>query len=177
MAATYTAYAPGITVSTALKGMLSLFNAAGSGVVLKLYRIWVLNAQATAAAGVLCTMQIRRITAQTTTGTSTVTPVKHDTLSANLPAGVTAVSGGTAITTAWELRRFFYVSDEPAVNAAVQWEDMQIFVPLMLVWDSGYGTGGLVEPLTLNEGEGIAVVHTGTASAAGNVDIIFEFTT
>jgi hypothetical protein len=176
MAATYTAYAPGITLSTALKGMLSLFNASGSGVVLKIYRIWVLNAQATGAAGVLGTFQIRRIRAQTTTGTATVTPVKHDTLSATLPAQVTAVSGGTAVTTDLELRRFFYVSDEPAVNTAVQWEDLQMFVPLSLVWDAGYGDSN-VEPLTANEGQGFAVVHTGTASAAGNADIIFEFTT
>ena len=175
MAATWTAYAPGITFSTGLKGFLSLFNASGSGVTVRLYRIWVVNAQAAAVTGIVGTLQLRRISAQTTTATTPVVPLKHDTASTNLPAQVTAVSGGTTIATALELRRILYSSDEAAVNAAIQMEDLEIFVPLSLIWDAGYGDT-TIEPLTANEGQGFSLVHTGTASAAGNVDIIFEFT-
>ena len=76
MAATFTAGGIGVTFGNG-KHMLSLFNGASSGRVLRVKRIWVLNNQTSGVTGVLTTWAVRRTSAQSA-GTS-VTPTKHDT--------------------------------------------------------------------------------------------------
>lgn len=176
MAATYTAVATGVTFSTTGKVLLQIFNASGSGVILKVYRIWLLNTQTAAVTGVLPPIELRRITAISTTGSpTTVTPSKHDTNSATLPAQVTVNYGNTSVTSTDVFRALIRSSDEPAVGT-FSIDELSAIVPFNAIWDSGYGSTN-IEPLVCREGQGIIVYNVGIASAAGFYDIIAEFTT
>lgn len=170
MAATFTAAAIGVAFANG-KSMISLMNNSGSSVVLRVYRVWLLNNQTTAVTGVLTTFAMRRISA--VSGGTTVTPVKHDTTSTNLPAQVVANTGATATNTAdTQLRTWMWSNDEPAASSATN-DEFENIIPLMCVWDSTGDSN--IEPLTLRAGEGVTITHTGT-SAVGVCDLFIEFT-
>ena len=171
MAQTYTAAITGATFGNG-KSMASLFNGTGSGQILRLYRIWVLNNQTAAVTGVLTTFSIRRTSAQS--GGLAVVPVKHDSNSANLDAAIACATGATVTNTAstTDLRRWMWSNDEPSVSSATS-DEFECLVPLNCVWDS---TGDAnIEPLVIREGQGISVTHTGTTTV-GLCDIFLEFT-
>ena len=175
MAATFTAVATGVTFSTSTKVMIQLFNASGSGVILRLYRLWVLNAQTAAITGVLPPLELRRLTAISSGGSpTTITCPKHDSNSANLPAQVTVNYGNTSVTSSDVFRLITRSSDEPAVGTFTM-DEIAAFVPFNLLWDGGYASSN-VEPIVCRETFGVAVVNTGIASAAGNYDFVAEFT-
>jgi hypothetical protein len=169
MADTFTAAAVGATFA-ANKLMLGLFNGAGSGRVLRVYRIWCLNNQTAAVTGVLTTMSLRRSTAQS--GGTAITPQKHDNNAANLPAQVLCATGATPTLTGNPYRQWAWSNDEPAASSGTN-DEFECLVPLNCVWDS---TGDAnIEPIVLREGEGVSVHHPGS-SAVGNADIFLEFT-
>lgn len=175
MAATFTLYATNIAWTNSATNKITLFNGAGSGVVLRIYRMWVVNAQTAAATGVLSTFDIRRVTAASALTTTNFTAVKHDTASSNLPAQVIFGSGGT-ITQTDILRRISYNSDEPAVGTAAVIEDYWSFWPMANIWDAGYGDNGVgIEPLTAREGQGFTIFAQAYSNAAA-ADFCFEFT-
>jgi len=169
MADTFTAAAVGATFASN-KSMLGLFNGAGSGRVLRVYRVWTLNNQTSAVTGVLTTMSLRRSTAQS--GGTAITPQKHDNNAANLPAQVLCATGGTPTLTGNPYRQWAWSNDEPAASSGTN-DEFQCLVPLNCVWDS---TGDAnIEPIVLREGEGVSVHHPGS-SAVGNADVFLEFT-
>lgn len=169
MAQTYTIGQAGITFASS-KSMLSVMNASGSGRIVRVYRIWILNNQVTSVTGVLCTFAIKRITA--TSGGSAVTPIKHDTTNESFPAQVTAQSGATE-TYSDIFRTLLYSNDEAAVGTGT-WDEFETLPALMCVWDAGYGDSN-IQPIVCREGQGLAVQHTG-ASAVGNCDVYMEVT-
>lgn len=174
MANTWRAVATGITWSTTAKSMLKVFNASGSGVVLRVYRIWVINSQIVAATGVQPQVRVVRLST-TGSGGATVTPIAHDTNNTALPAQVTAASGDTTPGTIdATFRRALYSSDEPAVGGATV-DELETIVPLCLFWNGGYDDTN-IEPIVLREGFGVSVYTPGVTSAAGNADFIIEFT-
>lgn len=155
------------------KSMAAIFNGVGSGRILRVYRVWVLNNQTAAVTGVLTTFSLRRSTAQSS-GTA-VTPVKHDTASANLPAQVLVATNATVTSaTADTLRNFVWSNDEPAVSSGTS-DEFECVVPLNCIWDSDPSSSSNVEPITLREGFGLDVRHSGS-SAVGVCDIFIEFT-
>jgi hypothetical protein len=169
MAQTYTAAAVGATFGNN-KSMLGIFNGSGSGRVVRVYRIWVLNNQTAGVTGVLTTWALRRTTAQS--GGTSLTPVKHDTTSETAPAQVLFATGATATLALTELRRWMWSNDEPAASSATS-DEFETLVPLNCVWDS---TGDAnIEPIVLREGEGISVHHSGS-SAVGLCDVFVEYT-
>lgn len=170
MTATFTLSGIGVTFGNA-KHMLSIFNGSGSGRVLRVKRIWMLNNQTAAVVGVLTTMAIRRTSAQS--GGTAITPTKHDTANSSLPAQVLAAAGATVTNTAdVEFRKWMWSNDEPAASSAVS-DELECLVPLNCVWDS---TGDAdIEPIVLREGQGLTVQHVGT-SALGLADIFMELT-
>lgn len=171
MAATWTAIQVGVTFASS-KHMLSLFNGSGSGVVLRLYRLWVLNNQTAAVTGVLTTWELRRSTAQS--GGTAVTAIKHDTASAAMPGAVLIAHGASPTTSAADLfRKWMWSNDEPAVSAAVS-DELECIPNLMEFWNSGYGDSN-VEPMVLRETFGVTALHTGS-TAVGVCDPIMEFT-
>ena len=170
MAATYTA----ASINTAfanLKSMMSIFNGSGSGKTLKVYRIWIINSQLTAVTGVVITLALRRITA-CTVGTP-ITPVKHDTNSANLPAQVIVGTNNTDTISAVTYRLIRRDNDEPAV-AGTGTNELSMLFPMNLIWEAGYYDSN-VEPLTLPEGYGIAL-RCETSTVVGSLDVYMEFT-
>lgn len=179
MAATYTAIATGVTHSTSNKIYLQIFNQSTSGVTIKIYRIWLLNAQGANATGILLTSPIILAgisTAASVGSPTTITPIKHDTNSATL-SNVTINSGNTTNgTLVNSFRRMMFSTDEPATGT-FKLDNLYAMPNLALFWDCGYGDTNH-EPLTLPSGSnsGIQIYSAGTASAAGNVDVIVEFT-
>jgi hypothetical protein len=170
MAQTYTAGAVGATFANN-KSMLGLFNGAGSGRVIRVYRVWVLNNQTAGVTGVLTTWSLRRSSAQS--GGTAITPTKHDTASETAPAQVLCATGPTATLTGdVALRTWVWSNDEPAVSSATS-DEFETLVPLNCVWDSTGDSN--IEPITLREGQGISVHHSGS-SAVGICDVYVEYT-
>jgi len=170
MASTYR----GVVVGTAFaanKSMLTLFNGSGSGLVLRVKRIWMLNNQTSAVTGVLTTMEIRRISASS--GGTAGGVVKHDSTSSSLPAQVTCTTGATdTLTSDPALMRFMWSNDEPATGTLTN-DEIECIPAFACVWDC---TGDSdLEPLVLRQGEGVSVRHTGS-STVGIADVIIEFT-
>ena len=170
MAETHTLAAIGATFANN-KSMCALFNGSGSGRVLRVYRVWVLNNQTAGVTGVLTTWTLRRSSA--TSGGTAIVPTKHDTASATLPAQVISGTGCTVtLTSDVELRRWVWSNDEPAASTGTS-DEFETLIPLNCVWDS---TGDAnIEPITLREGQGISVHHSGS-SAVGLADVFVEFT-
>ena len=170
MAQTYTVAAVGATFANN-KSMLGLFNGAGSGRIIRVYRVWVLNNQTAGVTGVLTTWTMRRTTSQT--GGTAITPTKHDTASETAPAQCVFATGGTVgLSADVALRAWVWSNDEPAVSSATS-DEFETLVPLNCVWDS---TGDAnIEPLTLREGQGVSIHHSGS-SAVGLADVFVEYT-
>jgi hypothetical protein len=170
MAQTYTVAATGIA-SALNKSMIAVFNGSGSGRIVRVYRVWMLNTQPSAITGALNTMELRRTSAGS--GGTAITPTKHDSTNESFPAQV-VVSTNQTVTATDLLRRWIWSTDEPAAAAAVTIDELETMPALNLIWDVGYGESA-VEPITLREGYGLSVQCTGS-SATGTADLFFECT-
>jgi hypothetical protein len=170
MAKTYTAAALGVAFASN-KSLLGIFNAHASRKV-KIWRVWMLNNQTTGVTGVLTSCNLRKISALS--GGTAITPVAHDT--SNVAVDLTSVStitGGTFTNTGdTQMRVWMWSGDEPAVSSATS-DELQCIVPLMCIWDSTGDSN--IEPITLNQNQGIHVLQPGS-NAIGVSDIFIEFT-
>lgn len=170
MAQTYTAAAIGVAFGNN-KSMLAIFNGSGSGRIIRVYRVWVLNNQTAAVTGVLTTWTLRRSSAQSA-GTA-ITPTKHDTTSESMPAQVAIATGATVTQTSdVAFRAWVWSNDEPAASSATS-DELECLIPLNCVWDSTGDSN--IEPIVLRETQGLDVRHSGS-SAVGIADIFMEFT-
>lgn len=77
------------------KQMLSIYNGASSGKVIKLRKLFLVNLQLAAATGVAVRFDVKRLTTGAPTGGATVTPVAADTTNVAIPAQVVCMSGAT----------------------------------------------------------------------------------
>jgi hypothetical protein len=171
MAQTYTAGFLAVAFGNN-KSMAAILNGAGSGRVIRVKRIWVLNNQTAAITGVLTTFALKRSNAQSA-GTAVV-PTKHDTASEAMPAQVLVATGATVTQTSdVAYRQFVWSNDEPAASSGTS-DEFECLVPLNCIWDSATGDTD-IEPIVLRAGEGLDVRHTGS-SAVGTADIFIEFT-
>lgn len=170
MAATFTLCIPAVTFASS-KSMLGLFNGTGSGVILRVYKAWMLNNQTTGVTGVITSLALRRSTAQS--GGTAATAVKHDTNSANLPAQVLLASGATVTDSSDpDFMRWMWSNDEPAASTLTS-DETETIPALALVFDAT-GDSNL-EPVVLRENQGINIRHLGS-TAVGNADMIMQFT-
>lgn len=171
MAQTYTAGFLAIAFGNN-KSMAAILNGSGSGRIIRVKRIWVLNNQTSAVTGVLTTWALKRSSAQSS-GTS-VTPTKHDSTSESMPAQVLVATGATVTQTSdVAYRQWVWSNDEPAASSGTS-DEFECLVPLNCVWDSATGDTD-IEAIVLREGQGIDVRHTGS-STVGVCDIFIEFT-
>jgi hypothetical protein len=174
MAATW--YAPVIgSTFAATKCLAYVLNAAGSGKIVRVYRVWAISYSAAAAtAAAMPLLEVHRISAVTTP--TTVTPVKADTASAALPAQITA-GYATSQTSTYQFSRIVTTPDEaPAVGAALATSSIPTLIPWALIWDSGYNSNGDGrDPFVVREGEGFSI-YTSAGGAAGQRDFWIEFT-
>lgn len=155
------------------KSMLGILNGAGSGKVVRIYRMWMLNNYSGVAyTGVTFNYEIRAITGLSS-GTN-VTPVAHDTANAAFSGSVVVQTGGTVSGESATLMRLIgWSGDEPSV-AGTSIDEMELLVPLNVMWDTGYGDSS-VDPLTLREGEGVHIKCI-TNSTVGSLDFMMELT-
>lgn len=171
MAETWTIIADAVTPATN-RSLLALFNGSGSGRVLRVYRIWVVSTGSSAITGSLMTLDLRTISALSTDGTA-ITPVAHDSNNTALAAQIISYWGSTH-TDVSDLFQTVWSADEVALATASQ-EEMQMFWPLGLMWESG-AIESNVQPIVLREGEGVHVKQTATISTAGSLTLAMEFT-
>ena len=172
MANTWTAIATGVTFSTTTKSLLQLFN--GGTRVLRVYRVWCINANITGVAGVLPLVNLGIITTAASGGSpTTITPLAHDTTNTSLDT-VTCNSGNTTVTSPTILKRHRRDTDEFVISVL---KPTNFFgLPNFAIYhDSGYGDTN-IEPIVLPQNRGLVLYTPGIASAAGNCDVIFEFT-
>lgn len=169
MAQTWTAYFPGIAFA-ATKNMAAVLNGHATELI-KIRRIGLLNSQTAAVTGVLCSIEIRKYTGATLTGSTAVTPVTHDSTNTG-PTTITVGHAGTIGGTPLTLRRIFWSSDEAAISTATS-DELETYVPLNIVFDAGYGDSN-VQPLTLRQNE-MAMVYN-VSGAAGLLDCWIEYT-
>lgn len=161
-APTYSAWANDIAPA-ASKSMLALFNAAASGVVVKIHDVRYFNLQTAAVTGVVLRWDIYKASAASA-GT-TITPEKWDSGAAALPAGVTVRTGGT-VTDGSKLAGIA-VSSEEHTTALAQ--------GLAAAGISLFPAGLLkTNPLTLREGEGFNVRNV-TSSTVGTFGFLIVF--
>jgi hypothetical protein len=169
--ATYRATAQAVAFASA-KSMIAIYNADGTFVLLKAFRLWQFNNGTGAVTGVLCTMKVNRITTSLASGT-TITAVLHDTNSTALGAHVTLQTNGTVGARTDLFRQWIWSNDEPAVSGASM-DEWELLVPFATVFDSGYGDSN-VEPITCRNGQGVEIQQS-SASAVGTNDFEIEFT-
>lgn len=143
---TYSAWSGVVAVAAANTVLWHLFNAVGSGKVLKVRKIFVQPSQAVNALAAQ-TWRIARTSAVGTTGNTAITVNKHDTADATLPAGVTCAraytAGGTESATLFEIP----ISVEETLPAVG-------LVPYVNLLPTD---GEAVTDIILREGEGLAV--------------------
>lgn len=167
---TFTVRAPSVAIGLN-KSMLSLLNAGGSAVKVRLLEARLINVQTAAVTGVIGEFQLNRITAHSA-GTS-LTPAPHDT-SDSLNGSVTARTGSTATEAAGPitLRRNYWSTDEWGVGSLdVEGSDHAH----QTLGEPFYRSAPESKPIVLNAGEGIHVKQI-TNSTAGTFDIEFIFT-
>lgn len=160
------------------QSLLSLFNGAGSGVILRVYRVWIENISLdigiTGGQGLL---GLYRITASTSSNW-TLSPRAADTNNTALPAQVTAGSKFT-VTTSDLFRRMPWTNDE-ASQQTMDIDSIEAIGGVCSLFDTGYNDSN-TQPIVCREGQGITVHaisgFTATAPAnAGYVDAFIEFT-
>ncbi len=129
MAQTYTLYAAGVTWA-ANKNMIAIVNHTGSGRVLRLFRLWLINTASATVTGGTCVSKLDRCTsvASFTAGTS-LTFLKHDSNSETPPATVLANTGTTTVLTrSGTYRNIMSYNEEIALSSGHP-EDLMTLVP------------------------------------------------
>lgn len=147
------------------KHHLALFNAAGSGKILRVKKLFAYNLQTAAITGVIVRFDVKRITAASA-GTL-ITPVAMDSTNAALPAGVTARMGGThtegALYYPWITQNDEELATQPFSKAAFQ-QSVNILPE-----------GNEIQEHVCREGEGLTVKQI-TAATVGSYGWLMVFT-
>jgi hypothetical protein len=152
------------------KSMLALMNGVGSGVVIKILKVKIMNTQTSSVVGIIADFRLRRLTALT--GGTSVVPRSHDTNDA-INGSITSATGGTPtdLTGPVDLGRYVYSTDEWGPGTAdVESMDHS----MQTVWAIYQHMRG-EKPITIRPGEGLDVRQL-TASTAGTFDIQIIFT-
>jgi hypothetical protein len=177
MASTYFARAAAVT-NAINKKFMTLYNASGSGVVVRIYRVWIQPFSTASVTGGIGTLVFDKFSG-VPGGGAAITCTKLNTANASVSASVTALNGNTTIsgtlTSLGELFRLSYSNDEPAAGAQTI-DEFRLVWPLAVVREWGVGDSD-VEPLVLREAEGFQIysLNAGTWGAS-TIDIVIQFT-
>ena len=170
MAQTYTVACVGIAPA-ANKSMIAIYNGAGSGRIVRLYRAWMLNNGVTVVTGVVSIMNLVRLS--TGSGGNAITPTKHDSTNENFPAQI-VVGNNMTVTVSEIFRRWIWSYDEASAAVAATLDEFECVPPFTLIWDVGYGETN-IEPFVCREGYGVSIQNV-TTTVVGSVDLFFEVT-
>ena len=148
------------------KHFLSGLNASGSGKVVKLRRLVLVNQQLAAVTGVAVAFEIKKITAHS--GGTALTPVAADSADAALPAQVTFRTGATSVTEG--AYYYVYCTNNDEVGAAGGFTLSALQVVANLAFDDRN-----MQSLTFREGEGFTMKMV-TATTVGSYGAFAVFT-
>lgn len=165
---TFVAQALGVAIGNN-KSMLSILNASGSGVVLRLQRLFLINTQNAGVTGINADFRLFRATGHSA-GTA-ITPLAHDT-NDSLSGSITARTGATiAGEAAAYLYRWLWGTDEWSTGPLDQDGLDHALTSLNPVYQAQPGE----RPITLRPGEALTLKQV-VNSTAGTFDVIAIFT-
>ena len=153
------------------RSMIGIYNGAGSGKVIRVYRIWALNNQTVAVTGVSAFLALYTISSGS--GGIALLPVKHDSQSPVVPSQV-VLSTNMSYTNNKLLGYRFWSNDEPIQNTIGTCDEWQTLPRMNMLLECSYKDTN-VQPITLREGQGITLNNT-TATTVGIADFFIEFT-
>ena len=177
MGATYILHQSAIA-NAANKNYISIYNGVGSGKTIRIWRLWVSNAQTGVVTGGIAVADFGGFTGAYTGGTEIISSaVSMDSNNAAIPAAIVASTNSTGITIDRLIRRIALITDEFGVSDATS--DMLNVVPGLSEYLNAGCQEADVQPFILAEGEGFTFKHINTAiannNAAGSFDITLEF--
>jgi hypothetical protein len=158
---TYLAVADAVAFA-ANKHHLTIFNATGSGITVRIHQIRPINLALAAISGVGIRFEIRRVNGAPTGGI-VITPEKFDANNSNLPAGVTVTTNGT-VTNGNLLYPFALNNDEiplTSLNGNLQQNN---------IWLNEIKN----QPFVIRENEGVTVQQI-TSSTVGSFAWLIVF--
>ena len=144
------------------KHMISLYNASGSGKLVVLKKLCLVNLQLATVTGVAVRQNFSRFSAVHSAGTL-ITPTSNDSLNPAIPAGITVRTGAT-LTAGSLLFPLTFANDEVSAT--------QAFPSVPLQW---LPEGNEVQEVRLREGEGVTVQNI-TSTVIGSFAYMFVFT-
>lgn len=168
---------PGIGITNGnLKNYIAISNQSGSGKNVRIWRVYIQNAQTAGITGGNTIANIGRFVGSYSGGT-TLTPISMNSSNPAFPSQIVCATGATGITLTNLFFRICLFTDEFAVGDATS--DMLTVIPgLSLFLDLGYYNSNL-QPFIISEGEGFVIQHAGTAVAnnntAGSFNFLIEF--
>ncbi len=162
---TYYALADAVAFA-ANKHMISIHNAAGSGVMVVLKKLFLVNLALGAVTGVAVRQDVKRFTAVHTAGTA-LTPVACDSSNPVVPAGITCKTGAT-VTDVTLLFPLTFANDEVGGTQAFPSVQLQAGINWL-------PEGSEVQEIRLREGEGVTVKNI-TSTVVGSFAYMFVFT-
>ena len=142
---------------------LSIYNGAGSGKVLKVRKLFLLNLQVAAVTGIMVVWRVLKSSSAGTGGTA-ITPRPADSQNPALPAQVVVAGGPTTPTEVFTWFDHAVSNDE--IGATSAFPTPQILAGLNLVAE-----GEVLQEITLREGEGLLVKQF-TISAVGSYGVL-----
>lgn len=162
---TYYALADNVAFA-ANKSMISLYNAAGSGKLVVLKKLYLINVQLAAVTGVAVRQDFRRFSAVHSAGTI-VTPTSNDSANPAIPAAITVRTGAT-VTQGGLLFPLVFSNDEVGATQAFPSVQLQAGINWL-------PEGSEVQEVRLREGEGVNVQNI-TSTVVGSFAYMFVFT-
>lgn len=162
---TYVALADAVTPAQN-KHHITVFNAAGSGKVVKVRKLFPINVQLAAVTGVALRFDMKRVTAASA-GTA-ITPQAMDSNNTALPAGITVRTNGT-VTEGALMWPQIVSSEEIAANTS------QLIASTLNAMLNNIPEGNEIQELTLREGEGFTAKQI-TSSTVGSYAWLMVFT-
>jgi hypothetical protein len=161
---TWIGYADAVAYA-ANKQMISLLNASGSGKIVKVRKLFLVNLALAAVTGVAVRLDVKRITAHSA-GT-VITPQAMDSQNAVLPVGITLRTGST-VTEGALLFPITMANDEVGATQAFPSSLLMQGFNWLFEHDA-------TQDLVLREGEGLTVKNI-TSTTVGSLGIILLFT-
>jgi len=162
---TYYALADNVAFA-ANKQMISIHNAAGSGKLVVIKKLYLINLALAAVTGVAVRQDVKRFSAVHTAGTAVV-PVACDSNNPAIPAAITVKTGAT-LTDVTLLFPLTFANDEVGATQAFPSVQLQAGI-------NWFPEGSEVQEIRLREGEGITVKNI-TSTTVGSFAYMLVFT-
>lgn len=162
---TYYALADAVTCAQN-KQVISVLNDTGSGKVVALKKLFIINTQLSTVTGVALRSDVKRATAHS--GGTVVTPASADSANPAIPAQITVRTAATSVTESTLLFPLTYTNDE--VGATQAFPSAQLMAGL-----NWFPEGAEVQEVRLREGEGLTIKQI-TNSTVGQFAWLIVFT-